>query len=225
MTGNLGGTMIKILSKMILKISAPIYNRFYRKNNKQQDITFLSNNCIGGVLYHMLGLPFSSPTINMFIEDECFVKLAEDPRHYFSIDAQPYEENHIDYVGEDLLTYPIIKVDDILLCCQHYKSCSEAVDAWNRRRHRVNFDKLYVICCTWNLHEREDLVERISKIPYPSVIFTTKDFKYKNCLKLNQAFYKEDIRGVIRPNLTSFKGVIGKRYFVDEFDFIQWINT
>ena len=211
------------LRNIILKVSAPIYNMNYRKKNKQTEITFVSQNCIGGVLYHMLGLEFKSPTINMFIEDENFVKLAENPRHYFQIDAEPFEERHID-ANDNALCYPVIKVDDILLCCQHFSNCEEAVLAWNKRRIRVNFDNIYVIASSWNLHERKDLVERINNLPWPSVIFTTEDFGYSKCIKLAGDKWYKETSGVVHPALTSFDGLSGRRHFCREFDFVEWIN-
>lgn len=215
--------MNKKLRNAILKITTPFYNKRYRKNNKQSDVTFVSQNCIGGVLYNMLGMRFASPTINMFIEDESFVKLAENPKHYFSLDAQPYEECHVD-ANDNELIYPIIRVDDIFLCCQHYANCAEAVEAWNNRRKRVNLDKIFVIACSWNLHERRELVERISNLPYPSVIFTTEDFGLERCVRLVGDQWVRDAGGAIKPALTSFDGISGKRYFCNEFDFVKWIN-
>ena len=217
--------MKKLFQQAIVKITAPLYNKKYRKHNYQSDVTFISQNCVGGVIYHMLGLQFSSPTVNMFIEDEHFVKLVENPHHYFSIDAKTYNDCYVDKAGDDELVYPIIQVDDILLCCQHYANCQDAVEAWNKRRLRVNYDKIFVISCSWNLHEREDLVKRVSEVSYPKVIFTTEEFDYPQCIKLQGSTWKKDLRGAVKPNLTSFKGLSGKRYFTDEFDFVKWINT
>lgn len=216
--------MKSIITRIVLKITPHIYNRFYRRRNRKRNITLLSQNCIGGVLYHMLGLPFNSPTINMFIEDENFVKLAENPEHYFSVDAEPFEERHIDSMDESLV-YPIIKVDDIILCCQHYKNCADAVTAWNKRRLRVDINNLFVIGCSWNLHENDEYVRRIDALPYPKVIFTTEPFQYPSCIRLNGTKYKRDAYGVVKPALTGYDGLSGKRHFVDEFDFVRWINT
>lgn len=213
----------KKLRNAILKVTSPIYDKNYRKHNKQTDVTFVSQNCVGGVLYHMLGLEFKSPTVNMFIEDENFVKLAENPKHYFSVDAEPYEEKHIDE-NDSSLCYPVIRVDDILLCCQHYANCEDAVNSWNKRRKRVNYEKLYVIAAGWNLHERKELVERISNLPYPAVIFTTEDHGFPACKKLTGDKWHKDSSGSVRPTLTSFEGLSGKRYFCSEFDFVGWIN-
>lgn len=215
--------MKKVFRKAILKITPKLYNRQFRKNNKQKEVTFISQNCIGGVLYHMLGIPFSSPTINMFIEDENFTKLAENPRHYLSMDAKPCEECHVDEKNPSLC-YPTICVDDIILCCQHYKNCAEAIEAWNRRRKRVNYEKIFVIACSWNLGEREELVKKINDLPYPNVIFTTEAFDYSHCVHLSGNQWHKGDDGVVKPPLTNYDGVSGKRFFVDQFNFVEWIN-
>lgn len=54
-----------------------IYNKFYpptamnrlraKKRNKNQRFTLLTANCMGGYIYHQLGVGFLSPTINLMI--------------------------------------------------------------------------------------------------------------------------------------------------------------
>ena len=58
----------------INKIRRPLILKKFRRQNKNTDFTIISQNCIGGVIYANLGLEFRTPTINMFIEDENFVK-------------------------------------------------------------------------------------------------------------------------------------------------------
>ena len=44
--------------------------RIEKKNRrllKNRDIPIISANCVGGVIYHDLGLAFNSPTINLFL--------------------------------------------------------------------------------------------------------------------------------------------------------------
>lgn len=47
-----------------LKLKDYVMRRLRLENS---DITILSNNCIGGIIYHKLGLRFKSPTINLLI--------------------------------------------------------------------------------------------------------------------------------------------------------------
>lgn len=51
----------------------------YRRKKMQsklrnRNISFLTPNCLGGILYHDLGLEFMSPTINLMMTQKDFVK-------------------------------------------------------------------------------------------------------------------------------------------------------
>lgn len=65
---------MNVLEKIIYRIKIARNS----KKIKNKEITLISQNCLGGVIYHDFGMPLNSPTINMFIEDENFVKLVED---------------------------------------------------------------------------------------------------------------------------------------------------
>lgn len=56
----------------------------YRKAGQEmpQDVTILSNNCLGGVICHELGLRFLSPTINLWMTPSDFIKYCANLRHY-----------------------------------------------------------------------------------------------------------------------------------------------
>lgn len=128
---------------------------------KAEGVTLLSQNCIGGVLYHDLGLPFLSPTINTFIPEPGFVKLAQNPRHYM-------EQGISMSWGE---TYPIGVLDDVQIHFMHYDTCQEAKAAWDRRTERINWDKIVVIGTDRDGFD-EAVYEQWKKISYPKVLFT-----------------------------------------------------
>lgn len=55
--------------------------RIDKKNRsllKNRDITIISANCVGGVIYHDLGLAFNSPTINLFFNVNINLGLLEN---------------------------------------------------------------------------------------------------------------------------------------------------
>ena len=174
----------------------------FRKRNKNHDFTLISQNCVGGVIYSDLGIPFNSPTINLFIEDDNFVKLAENPKYYFSIKAQPLVDKFIDPIDPSI-SYPKILIEDIEICCLHYKNCQEAIDAWERRRKRINYNNIYVIGNSWNLHGDLNLIDRLSKINYPIKIFVLPGEAINDkCVVLEGDFWYLDERGIVRPNIT-----------------------
>lgn len=197
-------------------------NVSYRLRIRNRNFSLVSQNCVGGVMYNFLGMEFLSPTINMFIEDMNFVKLAEDPKYYFGIDAKPYIENYHDPI-DNSITYPQIIIDDVIINCLHYKSCDEACTAWNRRRLRVNYDNIFFIGNSWNMHENYELVDRIAALPY-SIVFTYQKSEKDNCIWLKDQFWKLDNRGIIRPNITDSVPNSGLKYFEKYFDYVNWLN-
>ena len=211
------------MSELAEKLKRKARYLSYRTKNKNKDFTLVCQNCLGGLIYSVLDLPFTSPTINLYIEDENFVKLANDPVRYLSIPAEPYIEEFHDPVDPSVV-FPKIKVDDIEICCLHYKSCAEAVDAWERRRKRANLSNIYIIGNSWNCHENEDLIRQVAAAPYPSVVFTLKEMDIPGTIKLPGDFWKTDRRGIVRPNITDEKPGTHKRYFEEFFDFVSWLN-
>lgn len=115
-------------------------------------------------------------------------------------------------------------VGDIIVNCLHYKNCSEACEAWNRRRQRVNFNNFYIIGNSWNMHEDYNLVERVANLDH-SIVFTYKPINHKNCIFLNGDFWKLDDRSIIRPNITDSMPGSGRKYFEKYLDIIKWLNS
>lgn len=196
----------------------------YRKKLTNKDFTLITQNCIGGVIYDDLGMQFTSPTINMFIEDDSFVKLVENLEHYMSIKPKKVTDCYIDPIDNNI-KYPVIKIDDIKINCLHSKDCNQAIEDWERRKKRINFNNIIVIANSWNLHENKKLIERIGKIKYKKIIFTYKDYNKEYCIPLKGDFWKKDERGIVRPNLTDFMPNNSiYRYFEKIFDFVEFIN-
>lgn len=212
------------LREKYLKIKRKKIEKSFQKKNKKTKFTLISQNCIGGVIYSDLNIEFQTPTINMFIEDENFVKLVENLEFYMKIKPTPVTDCYTDPI-DNSIKYPIIRIKDIKICCLHYKNCQEAIDAWERRKKRINYDNIYIIANSWNLHENKKLIERIGRLKYKKVVFTYKDYNKKYCIPLKGDFWKVDERGIVRPNLTDFIPNSAYRYFEKIFDFVEFINS
>ena len=131
------------------------------KDVHAEGITFISQNCIGGVLYHDLGLQFLSPTINTFIPEPGFVKLVLNLRYYM-------EQELVMRWSEE---YPIGMLDDVEVHFMHYETCKEAKEAWDKRKARINWDKIFVIGTDRDGFD-EDVYEQWKRIKYPKILFT-----------------------------------------------------
>lgn len=126
-------------------------------------ISIISQNCIGGALYHDLGLPFLSPTINAFFFEPDFVRFVSNLRHYMG-------QELVMRWGED---YPIGILDDITIHFMHYETCTEAKEAWERRKTRINWGKILVIATDRNGFN-DSVFDDWKKITYPKILFTVQ---------------------------------------------------
>lgn len=137
--------------------------RSVRSRLKNTELTIISQNCIGGVFSHDMGLEFRSPTVNLFLPAADFIKFVENLQYYLN------EELEMSW-GE---TYPIGKLADIELHFVHYETCEQAQSAWERRKKRVDFSKIVVLSTDRDGFDGE-IFEKWKQIPYPKLLFTAR---------------------------------------------------
>ena len=61
-----------------------LYARKMKKELKNKDFTILSCNCAAGIIYHRYDHPFLSPTINLWIEQNEFLKFVSNLDYYLA---------------------------------------------------------------------------------------------------------------------------------------------
>ncbi|MCI9365660.1 MAG: DUF1919 domain-containing protein [Clostridia bacterium] len=221
--------LIKIVSEIILsklrstkirKIYKDMLRRRINKNNirrlKNTDFTIISSNCIGGVIYHELGIQFQSPTINMYMNSKDFIKFCKNLKFYL--------EQKIELINQNERNYPVVKLNDITLYCVHYKNFEEVEQAWNKRIKRVNFEKIAIIMSERDGCTYEDIIE-FDKLQYKNkVIFVHKDMpEIKSAYYIKNTELDGDSNNKI-IGLTEYEGrYTGKRY-IDEFDYVDFLN-
>ena len=186
-----------------------------RLTEKAKTATILSMNCTGGIISHDLGLQFLSPTVNLFMRADAFIKFCENLEYYLSIDEfKPCTDKNI--IGER--TYPIGYLDDLLVFFVHYNSLEQAQQKWNERKKRVNFDNIVILNadregCT------DEIKDRFEKLPYRKVLFThLPDETHKSCYYIS-GYEDEPCVGIV----TAPRGIKGYRP-VDEFDYVGLLN-
>ena len=160
----------KALTYKVLRRLLRFWNRMRLRN---RDFSIICQNCIGGVIYHNLGLPFLSPTINTWIEEKDFYRFAANLRHYLS------QELHFVASAE----VPTAWCDDILIHFKHYPNEKEAAERWYERCKRVNYDNLFFICSDrWSaskdLQPTEEDIRSLDKLEAQGkCVFAVKDYE------------------------------------------------
>lgn len=80
------------------KIGESWINYHYGKRISNSDFSIICSNCIGGVLYHYAGRKFLSPTINLWIRQDDFIKMICDLKYYMKQDiVELKREKLVDY--------------------------------------------------------------------------------------------------------------------------------
>lgn len=100
----------------------------------------ISHHCFAGYTYHSLGLRFKTPLINMFVPQlDMIEKLYLNLQYYID---QELKYDRMEYEPNLKRDYPVFELADIELHFNHYHDVAEAIQIWNRRKGRINFDNL-----------------------------------------------------------------------------------
>jgi len=125
-----------------------IANLLWRLRHNGNDFSIISNNCWGGAIYQSLHRPYLSPFAGIFLMAPCYLRLLADLRHYLS--RPPRQTTKSQYasvhrVYGPTLPYPLGILDDnIEIHFLHYAAWEEALDKWQRRTERINWDRLFI---------------------------------------------------------------------------------
>ncbi len=188
---------------------------FYRKRLRNTSFSLISNNCIGGVISHDLGLQFRSPTVDLYFTNEDFILFCRHLRDYLRL---PVVE------ADSGLDYPVgaLKGDHgtVRIYFMHYGSFEEAKAKWEERRSRVDFDNLYVIMepkkCSEALLEQFDQLD----LPHKVVLTDGRHPGIRSSFPIDGDFYTE-AEG--RGNLLTYPKR-GLRRYVGVFDYVAFFN-
>lgn len=182
-----------------------------RKELKNHTFSIISSTCNGGVITSELGEQFRSPTVNLWIKADDFVKMISNLKYYMSIDVLEVKNN--------FYPYPVGKIDDITIYFMHYKSFDEARKKWNTRKQRINYDDLYVMMverdgCT------EETIKKFDSLKIKNKIIFTKNFysEYISAICVNDCSPGDEA-----AIMTDYVGLCGRKY--DKYlDYVKWLN-
>lgn len=204
---NIMNIIYKTFRKVRRKISSKKRN-YVSKYNLENDFSIISCNCLGGLMYHDLKMQFLSPTINLFIETPDFIKFCLNLNEYIRLELVE---------DKTFSKYPIGVLGDIKIHFLHYENFYSARTNWNKRKERINFDKIFVIISDRD-NFNEDLLAKIDEIKYPKVLFAHK--KYNDYT----VFIEKDKNKKMVGDLTDYINFNGVRKYEYYFDFEKWFT-
>ena len=166
---------------------------------RTRGITFLSDNCWGGLMYHTLGMEMTSPFINMFVWTDDFIRLINDLPYYLSQPLVP--EKLRERRGA---AYPVVLLGDVRLHFNHVTTPDELTafaEKWYRRRDRMDMDTLFIESSFDTPENQAKYESGFAACPYPKLIFTpypSEKYVYLSALDENAARYKGDFSDCTR---------------------------
>lgn len=130
-------------------------------------MTLISNNCAGWCLYKSMCIPYDSPTIALQIMPEEFTRFCQNFKYYMDQELIEYtdlSDTHKEYLKRLYqgpvyypdLKFPLALCGDILIAFQHYKTFKEAKEKWDRRKARIDFDKVnFIFVLDYDRYQQE----------------------------------------------------------------------
>lgn len=209
---------LKDRHNVLIELEWKAYKRRKSKKLKNRDFTVIASNCNGMFIYYDLGLPYLTPTVNLSMEMNDFVKMAGNLKWYME---QEMTEAH-----DQKYQCPVGLLDGgcekgIKIYFVHYDSFEEGRLKWEERKKRINWDNLFIVGsekdgCTY------ETIREFEKLPFRNkVIFTHveyPEFPSAFCIK---GFEDKNELGTI----TYFKDQRLKRRYLDDFDYVKFINN
>lgn len=183
-----------------------------RRALKGETPTFLCPNCIGGILFHDLGLQFRSPTVNTMMLQTDFVRFVLNLDHYL--------EQELCFFDHPEYPFPCAKLDDITVHFTHYHTEAEAAEKWKARTARMDRENLFVF-----LTERDGLTEEeirsLALVKARGMVVFTANSHPEIPYVLQIPKYAPD--GEV-GNILAQSYLDGSREYEKYFDFVKWFN-
>lgn len=210
-----------ILKKKKEKKEKKLIKTHKRKITKldYSNFSIISQNCWGGSVYEDLNSIYKTPTVGLFFYAPCFNKFVNDLKNSIEtplsfIQKSKYKEANI--YRTNTFAYPIGLINNIEIHFLHYKDEIEAKEKWNKRKQRINWDKLFIASSDRD-RMTSSLMQEFDKLPYKNkVLFTAKKHPKIKCTVTIKAYKKDVVVG----------DLYNQRYFVSQsFNIVKWLKS
>lgn len=184
---------------------------------KNKEVSFLCPNCIGGILFHDLGLRFLSPTVNLMLTQTDFVKFVLNMDDYNESEFHFFKHKEYNcpcaYLGSD-------DMEKIVVHFTHYHTEQESLDKWKERYSRINRDNVFVFLTERDGITREQ-IESLKNLNVKGlVVFTANDY---SDIPYTVQIKKYESDGEV-GNILKKSYINDCREYEKYFDFVKWFN-
>lgn len=183
-----------------------------RARLKADSVSFFTPNCLGGLLFHDLGLQFRSPTVNLMLLQTDFAK--------FMLDMEAYLKKEFVFFEKQGMNCPCAHLGDITVHFTHYNSPQDAVTKWNSRVKRIDYSNIFIF-----IEERDGLtkeqIQALGKLPVKGIVaFTAHEYSDIPYAVFLPKYEKDgEIGNILRRNILD-----NSREYEEYFDFVKWFN-
>jgi len=180
------------------------------------ELSIVSNNCWGGILFNTLGLEYRSPFKNVSFSDEDYIRLLENFNYY--MEASPRWDGDWDIDTNSGKQIPLLWLNDVRIRCNHELNPDEAIKTWNRRRKKINYENLLFEMYT----ESRTVAERFDALNLGNrICFTPFETSMETCVTITKESvdkkYFETINGMASMKksntLNLFSILLGEKIF------------
>ena len=124
-----------------------------RRKLKTKHFTIISNDCVAGVIYHRLGMQYLSPTVWTYIFPDEYLRFLGKLKWYLQqplrfTDKSKHTCAVYDRYGRLVKDchYPVgVLGGDVEIHFLHSKTKEDALNQWNRRVARINYENLFAL--------------------------------------------------------------------------------
>lgn len=195
----------------------------FRKKKIDKDITIISNNCWGGLVYQYFDLQYQSPTIGLFFCPNDYLKFCNNLKYYVNQELKQvlvedshnsnFLKEHIK-MGDYKENIIIGKLDDVEIVFLHYNSFQEAKKKWDRRCERINYNHILFKFNNNNGFKKEDF-EKWNALLLKNKVFISDLPEYND--KVNTFF--------VNRSLPNNNGVNDTTYYDRDINLISLITS
>lgn len=204
--------VLRFIKNKIRHFNEKNWEKKVRRRLKNRNFSIICSNCIGGIIYHRLGLRFLSPTINLWMYQYDFLKFASNIKEYLSHDLEFINTKY---------EFPVAKLNDITIHFNHYKTKDEAKSCWEKRKERINYDNLFLIMYDKDGLTKED-IRKVGMIKCKGKIIISNNLYPEFNYVIRIPADMDDINTRYRFDINTWTG---KRRFEESFDYVNWLNN